>query len=52
MPICWHWSICSVAGSEKIVGKLGWKPRFPELRAIIETAWKWHMTHPKGYEDR
>ena len=38
-----------VAGSEKISRKLGWKPRFPELRAIIETAWKWHVTHPKGY---
>lgn len=38
-----------VAGSEKITEKLGWKPRFPELRAIIETAWKWHSAHPKGY---
>jgi len=39
-----------VAGSEKIMEKLGWKPLFPQLEAIVETAWKWHASHPKGYE--
>lgn len=38
-----------VAGSDKIIQKLGWKPRFPQLEAILETAWKWHSSHPKGY---
>jgi UDP-glucose 4-epimerase len=38
-----------VAGSEKITKKLGWTPLFPGLEAIIETAWKWHESHPKGY---
>jgi UDP-glucose 4-epimerase len=38
-----------VASSEKIMRDLGWKPQFPELRTIIETAWKWHSTHPNGY---
>lgn len=38
-----------VASSEKIVRDLGWDPQFPELRTIIETAWKWHSTHPYGY---
>ena len=31
-----------VASSEKIMKDLGWKPAFPELDTIIETAWKWH----------
>ena len=38
-----------VAGSEKISQTLGWRPQFPELEAIVETAWKWHSSHPKGY---
>lgn len=39
-----------VASSEKIVNELGWKPKYPDLETIIETAWKWHSTHPNGYE--
>lgn len=31
-----------VASSEKIMKDFGWKPAFPELDTIIETAWKWH----------
>jgi len=38
-----------VAGSEKISQKLGWRPEFPELEAIVKTAWKWHSSHPEGY---
>lgn len=30
---------------------LGWKPKYG-LREIVETAWKWHSTHPDGYGDR
>jgi UDP-glucose 4-epimerase len=41
-----------VASSEKIQRELGWRPRYTELPAIIETAWKWHNSHPKGYHDR
>lgn len=39
-----------IAGSEKIKRELGWQPQFPDLRTIIETAWKWHSTHPNGYK--
>jgi UDP-glucose 4-epimerase len=28
---------------------LGWKPQFDTVESIIETAWRWHSTHPKGY---
>jgi UDP-glucose 4-epimerase len=30
-----------VASSEKIKKELGWKPRYDDLKTIIETAWKW-----------
>ena len=39
-----------VAASDKIRHELGWSPRFPDLRAIIETAWTWHRSHPRGYK--
>lgn len=38
-----------VASSDKISRVLGWKPRYADLKTIIETAWKWHATHPNGY---
>jgi UDP-glucose 4-epimerase len=40
-----------VAGSEKIKKELGWKPKYPDLSGIVNTAWQWHRKHPKGYED-
>ena len=41
-----------VASSLKIQRELGWKPRYTELRPIVETAWQWHSKNPKGYRDR
>jgi UDP-glucose 4-epimerase len=41
-----------IASSEKIQKELGWKPRYVDLRGIVETAWKWHSKHPKGYGGR
>jgi UDP-glucose 4-epimerase len=38
-----------VASAEKIQRELGWRPRYTELRPIIETAWRWHRNHPRGY---
>jgi UDP-glucose 4-epimerase len=40
-----------IASSEKIRRELDWEPQYPNLRDIIESAWKWHQAHPKGYED-
>jgi UDP-glucose 4-epimerase len=40
-----------VAGSGKIRRELGWRPRFADLRDIVQSAWNWHQTHPSGYED-
>ncbi len=30
---------------------LGWQPRYTDLDALIETAWKWHRAHPHGFSD-
>ena len=38
-----------VAGSQKIRKELGWKPQFPHLQDIMQTAWNWHQKHPDGY---
>ncbi|MBE7560843.1 UDP-glucose 4-epimerase GalE [bacterium] len=38
-----------VAGSKRARQVLGWKPRFPELEAMIADAWAWKQAHPDGY---
>lgn len=40
-----------VGCSDKIRAELGWKPRHPEIRSIIQSAWEWHTKHPNGYKD-
>lgn len=40
-----------IAGSDTIRRELGWTPQYPDVRQIIESAWKWHQSHPNGYED-
>jgi len=41
-----------VASSEKIRRELGWVPQFATLKPIVESAWKWHASHPNGYGDK
>ncbi len=38
-----------VASSDKIRRELGWQPKYTQLRAILESAWRWHQAHPTGY---
>jgi UDP-glucose-4-epimerase GalE len=40
-----------VASAEKAARELGWRARYTDLRAVVQTAWDWHRTHPKGYDD-
>lgn len=40
-----------IAASGKIVSELGWDPKFPGLKAIVESAWAWHQANPEGYKD-
>jgi UDP-glucose 4-epimerase len=39
-----------IASSDKAQEELGWKPEFNDVRTIIASAWKWHQSHPEGYE--
>jgi UDP-glucose-4-epimerase GalE len=38
-----------IADASAIHTELGWSPAYTELRAIIETAWRWHRSHPDGF---
>ena len=29
--------------------RLGWKAAYTEIDAIVESAWRWHSRHPRGY---
>jgi len=37
-----------VANAERAGSVLGWKPQYPKLETIIQTAWDWHQAHPDG----
>lgn len=39
-----------IASSEKAQQILGWRPQYADLETIIASAWKWHSSHPNGYE--
>lgn len=38
-----------VGSAKKASEELGWRPLFPDLASIIETAWRWHRANPDGY---
>ena len=38
-----------VADSRLAKTLLGWTPRFATIESIVETAWRWHSTHPRGF---
>jgi UDP-glucose 4-epimerase len=40
------------ADSTKAQNELGWKIKFPDIDSIVATAWKWHQSRPKGYDDK
>jgi UDP-glucose-4-epimerase GalE len=39
-----------VGSSAKAQKQLGWSPRFSDLEAIIDSAWRWHRRHPHGFK--
>lgn len=41
-----------IAASDKARRVLGWNPQYDDVHKLIETAWKWHSSHPEGYEDK
>lgn len=40
-----------IASSKKAKEELWWKPQYDSLDIIIQTAWNWHRSHPRGYEE-
>jgi UDP-glucose 4-epimerase len=38
-----------VASSDRIRRELHWQPQYPDLREIVESAWRWHQVRPDGY---
>ncbi|HSP90610.1 MAG TPA: UDP-glucose 4-epimerase GalE [Vicinamibacterales bacterium] len=40
------------ASSARIRRDLGWVPSISSLDEIVQTAWRWRSTHPRGYTDR
>ena len=38
-----------VADSSLAQKILDWKPKYDNIDAIVETAWRWHEGHPSGY---
>ena len=40
-----------IASSAKAREVLGWNPQYADLETIISTAWKWHKSHPNGYQN-
>ena len=41
-----------VADPTKLKNGLGWKPLYPDILQIIESAWAWHRRYPAGYADK
>jgi len=39
-----------VAAAEKAKRDLGWEPTHSDIRNVMQTAWNWHVSHPRGYE--
>ena len=40
------------ADSAKARRELGWTVKFPDIRSIVATAWRWHQARPAGFGDR
>lgn len=38
-----------IADSSHIKNDLGWKPQYPDIESIIDSAWQWFLAHPDGY---
>lgn len=38
-----------VADASRAREVLGWTPQYTQIKSIVETAWRWHQSHPHGY---
>jgi len=40
---------CLIADSTHAQATLQWRPKYVAIESIVETAWRWHQSHPRGY---
>jgi len=40
-----------IASSEKARRDLNWEAKFADIKAIVQSAWRWHVAHPFGYQE-
>jgi len=38
-----------VSDPSKLINEFGWKPKYSDIRHIVESAMQWHKNHPDGY---
>ena len=41
-----------VADSSLAQKTLDWQPQYMDIESIVETAWRWHKSHPNGYKSK
>lgn len=41
-----------IASSQLAKSQLGWRPEYPTLESIAESAWQWQKEHPDGYSSK
>lgn len=39
-----------VADSRLAQRVLDWQPQYTDIESIVATAWRWHQSHPRGYD--
>jgi UDP-glucose 4-epimerase len=39
-----------VADSRQAQRVLAWRPHYTDIESIVRTAWRWHSSHPRGYD--
>lgn len=42
---------CLIADSTRAKQMLQWTPKYITIDDIVETAWRWHQSHPNGYRN-
>jgi UDP-glucose 4-epimerase len=42
-------AISLYADSSRAKNELGWKIKYNDIESIVETAWRWHSSHPDGF---
>lgn len=40
-----------VASPQRIMSELGWQPKNTNMTDILSSAWEWHKSHPRGYQE-